>query len=494
EIVVWDAMTQAILGHWHEPETIPNRAMFTPDGRQVIVSGMRVAEARETLRAVRSLTLVYDAQTAANRRELVARDGAIGARIGLAVSPDGRTLATSGDASVLRFWDLEAGKLLREVESHSVEDLRYSPDGTRLAGANRSQVTIWNSATGEELLTLEIPGAEAGRAFNPVLAFSPDGKHLAARHSDGSILIWTGDASDQQAAAARHAAAERASGALFQLEHGLWLTRNGREDEAAAELKWAVDRQPSNAHYALTLKDFYINQQKWNDAVNLLERSLKRWSDRAWVPRSLGVVSALRGDFLKAMVWLARAAQIAPNDFSILTERLVAACGARDRAAVERLCDEALAAYETNHEPECRFQAAWHLVLTPPSSDSLRRAERLAAEIRPWHPAVVTKLELLQGTTAYRAGRYDAAVEILKRRPAQDVGRFVLAMAEHRLGQTKAARETFAKADAVLRQEFPESGPVKEADTRWCDWVVVNLVREEAKALLVGSEQIDNRK
>ncbi|HEY2723337.1 MAG TPA: CHAT domain-containing protein, partial [Pseudonocardiaceae bacterium] len=64
----------------------------------------------------------------------------------------------------------------------------FSPDGARLATAsNKNVAQIWDTATGQELLTL---GTKAWRRGMEGVAFSPDGDRLATASDDGTARIW----------------------------------------------------------------------------------------------------------------------------------------------------------------------------------------------------------------------------------------------------------------------------------------------------------------
>ncbi len=109
-----------------------------------------------------------------------------------AFSPDGKSLATIGDDGTTILWDSLNGAELRRLpgttqkrENLTDQRLAYSPDGKLLAACDSDQIKIYNPSTGDLVMTLEGEQADAS-----AVAFSPDGKYLASGSMDGKARIW----------------------------------------------------------------------------------------------------------------------------------------------------------------------------------------------------------------------------------------------------------------------------------------------------------------
>jgi WD40 repeat protein len=112
---------------------------------------------------------------------------------GLAFSPDGGTLAVAAQDSTIRLFDVEGRRELRRMKGvvESAGSLVFSPDGKMLASAVEGvsrvpPIRLWDVATGELIRRLD------GPRWSCTLAFSPDGKHLAAGgidDSEGKTLV-----------------------------------------------------------------------------------------------------------------------------------------------------------------------------------------------------------------------------------------------------------------------------------------------------------------
>jgi len=109
----------------------------------------------------------------------------------LAFSPDSETLAVASRSSAsVQVWRVADGAYLRDLvgQSAGVLDIAFSPDNIILASANAdSSVALWDVGTGE--LRSQLTGHN-GSVLS--VAFSPDPKNpvLASGGSDNTIILW----------------------------------------------------------------------------------------------------------------------------------------------------------------------------------------------------------------------------------------------------------------------------------------------------------------
>jgi Tol biopolymer transport system component len=153
----------------------------------------------------RSLALVLTDYTIrlyapATGKELRALAGLPGSPVAtaLAYSPDGKTLAASGGATIRR-WNAADGTVLSEGDGHAgvVQSLAVSPDGKRLAStAGDLSLRVWDLAARRAEHTL--PGPKRAE-FDDIVnqfrtsssaAFAPDGRALVAAWGDGHVCTF----------------------------------------------------------------------------------------------------------------------------------------------------------------------------------------------------------------------------------------------------------------------------------------------------------------
>jgi WD40 repeat protein len=158
---------------------------------------------------------VFDVMTREAIHNLAAHTGDTAV---VAFSLDGKLLASAGaDDRSLKIWNLASlavgsRRALRGPAPPQIGDLAFTPDGRRLAAVSRDLVQIWDSATGQEVLTLRgAPQRHWDPPFHPRLAFNADGTRLAASNWDETISVWDADMPDVAAEYPAYQAKRRAS-------------------------------------------------------------------------------------------------------------------------------------------------------------------------------------------------------------------------------------------------------------------------------------------
>lgn len=148
-------------------------ALLSPDGRTVLTTGSdhtarlwSVADGRD-LHVLRGhKEIIFSAQ----------------------FSADGKTVLTASWDGTARLWDVATGKALRVLRGHDgqVNSAELSTDGKTVLTASRDMTArLWDAATGQELRALR------GHHGSVVQArFSPDGKTVVTASEDTTARLW----------------------------------------------------------------------------------------------------------------------------------------------------------------------------------------------------------------------------------------------------------------------------------------------------------------
>ncbi|WP_143268727.1 NB-ARC domain-containing protein [Amycolatopsis vastitatis] len=114
-------------------------------------------------------------------------EGAEGQVSASALSPDGSWLAVAVNDGI-RLWEPESGRLIRLVDAPDIDDdvLALSPDGKVLASADdEGTIRLWDTGTWRTTSVLR-----GHSTWLSSLAFSADGEKLFTLDSDGNVFTW----------------------------------------------------------------------------------------------------------------------------------------------------------------------------------------------------------------------------------------------------------------------------------------------------------------
>ncbi len=221
-VLLWDVAKRKLVASLEGHTAWVRAVAFSPDGR-TLAAGAEDGSVR-----------LWDVATRTSRFVLLGHTQRV---MSLAFSPDRKTLATASNDATVRTWDVDTGQFravfrdadevravafaprgkpgllatanlggsikLRDPETGEVIRaipgaadqlgcLAFTPEGRSIAAAGKGKVIrIWDVATGQELLALEGHQAQVN-----ALAFAPDGSALASCSHDGAVKLWYAGAVD----------------------------------------------------------------------------------------------------------------------------------------------------------------------------------------------------------------------------------------------------------------------------------------------------------
>jgi WD40 repeat protein len=106
----------------------------------------------------------------------------------VAFSPSGQTLASGGHDTLVKLWDVQTGDCLKTLDKHtgSVMSVSFSSDGQTLAsGSHDTSIRLWDVRRGT---CLKILHGHTDRVCS--IRFNPDNSTLASGSDDCDIRLW----------------------------------------------------------------------------------------------------------------------------------------------------------------------------------------------------------------------------------------------------------------------------------------------------------------
>ncbi|MFO0844117.1 MAG: hypothetical protein U0797_17235 [Gemmataceae bacterium] len=468
EVAVWEPASGGIVMKLDRTNLVTGCLALSPDGNSLArgvghFTSETSPQGQTKLRLVRVGVEVWCVPGRQPRLELPI--GRYAPR-GVAFSGDGGLLAACDAGGDVYVWETATGRRLHEEPLRGpagVEGLAFRPDGRLLAGVNRNEVTIWDLREGLEVIRLRgAPPRPSDGGFSPRVAWSGDGRRLAASNWDQSVTVW--DSADL--------ATPDAKGGLRRAAHDR-LPRWHLKSAATA-----LGRRRADA------VRFHLDQLEKRGEL-----------EPAW--------RLARGDLLGRMGEWEKARReyeaVAPDyggfPAEVVRARLALMAWKGDRVEYTRLAAALLDGGAAGTVENSAVHTAMACCLFP---GAVARPDRLLAPLRELLSPERTQagLQLALGLASLRAGRTGEAVEAGERALAVSHGehwvvktsaRIVLALASHRLGRPEDADRHWRKAReemAEVRERMAAEGLLIAPHIAWWDWLTVQSLEREAESEL----------
>ncbi|MEG4939690.1 CHAT domain-containing protein [Microcoleus sp. F4-D5] len=191
-VCLWD--TQGNLKAQLQGHDRNVRAVFSPDGRQILTFGWdkiaRLWDVSATIAAQAEQITARDTfqeGVSKNNAQLVIFRGHQGGLTSALFSPDGKQILTASRDKKARLWDTK-GNLLAQFQGHEsiVSSAIFSPDGRQIltTGGNDGTTRLWDTK-GNPLAVLRGHGSQVTS-----VVFSPDGRQILPSDGADPASLW----------------------------------------------------------------------------------------------------------------------------------------------------------------------------------------------------------------------------------------------------------------------------------------------------------------
>jgi RNA polymerase sigma factor (sigma-70 family) len=190
----WEATTGKLVRREGALLGFPVGLALSPDGRTLALAmGMGQPPKQPGYTEMR----LYAGPGWKERRRWRSHDGDDGGRGSVAFSPDGKMIATGGADGKVRRWDAVTGKEIGPVidpcQRHS-QQVAYLDAATLVTFGYQHTVKFWDARTSKPKLAFD--GAESQIT---ALSYSLDGRHVAVAAGDAPIRVWDAESGRQVA-------------------------------------------------------------------------------------------------------------------------------------------------------------------------------------------------------------------------------------------------------------------------------------------------------
>ncbi|MFI5460516.1 MAG: protein kinase [Isosphaerales bacterium] len=182
-VLVWDLATGGLITLKGPAKLTARHASFSPDGTRVVCTNS--PDDDDPLTDSPRSIWIWDLL---KRQAVVTIDRLPYGIAAPTFSPDGKLLAAVVRLSgLVKVWEAATGQEVFSCQYSDGEvwDVAFSPDGKRLAAGGNKGIRIWGVASREMQATWP-----SQSRLSECVAFSPDGKRLAVGGIEGTVEVW----------------------------------------------------------------------------------------------------------------------------------------------------------------------------------------------------------------------------------------------------------------------------------------------------------------